>query len=198
MKAKDILTHYNITRNTLANWVKAGKIPFTVLPSGHYNYHNPSTITEQIAEQITHEPITVLYCRCSTTAQKENLARQIDRLKIYATSKGHVVNHVYSEIASALNYNRRMYRKLYNDVITGNVNRIIVEYKDRLLRIGFDDFQFLCDAHNVELVVIDKSADQSKNQEITTDLISIIHHFSAKIYSARKRKKILDTVNDND
>jgi predicted site-specific integrase-resolvase len=115
-------------------------------------------------------------------------------LKTFSTANGFVIDEIYQEIASALNYNRKQYRKLFEEIINNKIERVIIEYKDRLLRIGFDDFKALCDNFNVEVIVIDNSEDKTKHQEITEDLISIIHHFSSKMYSTIKRKKIENTL----
>lgn len=191
MKAKEVMELYNITRVTLSNWVKNGKIKYTIKPSGHYDYHPHDILKPK-------ETKTVIYARCSTTSQKENLDRQIDRLKSYASAQGLIVNEIYSEIGSVLNYNRKKYRKLYESIILGQIDTLIIEYKDRILRIGFDDFNELCRLHNVNLIIVDESIDKnkSKQQEIVEDMISIIHHFSSKMYSNRKRKKIIDTIKD--
>lgn len=193
MKAKEVLKMYDITRVTLSRWVKSGRISYEKLPSGRYDYrfknHNPLLVNGDSRE-------VVLYCRVSTSGQKDNLLRQVERLKSFASSKGHVVNHVYSEIASALNYNRKQYRKLYKDVVEGKIKTIISEYKDRLLRIGFDDFNELCKLHNVEIIIIDESLDKSKQKEIVDDMISIIHHFSDRMYSSRRNKKIETLVSE--
>lgn len=192
MKAKEIMEKYDICRETLCRWVKQGKIQYNIKPSGRYDY----------IDEINHIPNTskktVIYARCSTSGQKDNLERQIDRLKSFASAKGLIINHVYSEIASALNYNRKEYRKLYNEIVSNNIDTIIIEYKDRLLRIGFEDFQELCNLFNVNLIILDESNDKSKHQEIIEDMIAIIHHFSSKIYSSRKRKQIIDIINNQD
>ena len=72
---------------------------------------------------------------------------------------------------------------------------IYVEYKDRMLRIGFEDFERICKHFGTKIVVIDNTGNyKTKQQEITEDLISIIHHFSMRIYSSRKRKKLIDLI----
>ena len=191
MKAKEILNKYNITRDTLCRWVKEGKIDYEILPSGRYDYLN-KTIDQPKYRK------TVIYSRCSTSNQKDNLERQIDRLKSFCCAKGYVIDDIYSEIASALNYNRKEYRKLYNNIINGEIERVVIEYKDRLLRVGFDDFNHLCDIFNTELIVLDNSENKSQSQEIVDDMIAIIHHFSSKLYSKRKRKKIITTIKEEE
>ncbi len=99
--------------------------------------------------------------------------------------------YIYSEIVSALNYERKEYRKLFQQVIENKIDTIFIEYKDRLLRIGFSDFENLCKLFNTKIIIIDNTVDnnKTKQQEITDDLISIIHHFSSKIYSNRRIEK---------
>jgi len=195
MKSKEILEKYNICRNTLCNWKKNGIISTIKLPNGRFDYIVNSVI---VTEQAKRE--NIIYSRVSTSSQKENLIRQTDRLKSFCSSKGIIVNEVYEEVASALNYNRNYYKKLKTKILNGEVEKIIIEYKDRLLRIGFEDFEDLCEKFNTEIIILDESYDnnKSKQQEITEDLISIIHHFSMKIYSSRKRKKIEDLLKETE
>jgi predicted site-specific integrase-resolvase len=191
MKAKEVMQKYGICRETLWRWVKSNKINYTLTPSGRYNYlglnDNPSDNNRK----------NIIYARCSTSGQKDNLDRQIERLKTFASAKGITVDDVYHEIASALNYNRKFYRKLYNEITSNNVSKVIIEYKDRLLRIGFQDFEELCKIHKTEVIILDQTTDKTKSQEIVDDMIAIIHHFSSKIYSNRKRKKIIDVIKED-
>lgn len=189
-----MLKRCDINRTTLYRWVKNGKIIVEVLPSGRYSYSLTEKQKDKIKSSLPKK--NIIYSRVSTSSQKENLKRQTERIKSFCSNKGIIVNDVYSEIASALNYNRKMYRRLFREVINGEVENIIIEYKDRLLRIGFDDFVNLCKEKNVNLITIDESLSEEKttHKEIVSDMISIIHHFSARIYSARKRKKIIETI----
>lgn len=191
MKAKDVLLKYGICRETLWRWVKQGKINYTKTPTGRYIYHDKVDNTPDNRD-------IVIYARCSTSTQKDNLERQIDRLKSYTSSKGLIVNKIHSEIASALNYNRKEYRKLFANIVNNKIKTVIIEYKDRLLRIGFQDFEELCKLFNVNIIIIDETSDKTKHQEIIDDMIAIIHHFSSKIYSNRKRKKIINAINQSE
>lgn len=188
MKAKEVMLKYNICRETLCRWVKQGKISYTITPTGRYDYIDKVDPLEMVNRK------TVLYARCSTTNQKENLTRQVERLKSFASAKGLIVDEIYSEIGSALNYNRKEYRRLYKEIISKNIDTIIIEYKDRLLRIGFDDFEHLCKLFNVNLIVLDNTIDKTKNQEIINDMINIINDLTSNVYSSRKRKKIIESI----
>jgi len=190
MKANEVMQRYNIHRTTLCRWVKKGKIAFSVLPSGRYEYIDKYQLPDVQRKNI-------IYARVSSTTQKDNLPRQIERLQLFASSKGIVVDDVYSEVASALNYERKKYRKLFKDVVAKKIDNILIEYKDRLLRIGFEDFKLLCQIYGTKIIIVDNSnTDKSKQQEITDDLISIVHHFSCKIYSSRRKKKIINAIQE--
>ncbi len=189
MKNKEVCKLYQITRLTLSHWVRDGKIKYNILPSGRYDY-----IAQEL--ETTKEPrLQVVYSRVSTSIQKPNLERQTQRIREFCSAKGKTVDQVLSDVGSALNYNRKNYIKLYELVIAKKVDTIFIEYKDRLLRIGFEDFERTCKYFGTKIVVLDNTdGDKSKQQEITEDLISIIHHFSMRIYSNRKRKKLIDLV----
>jgi predicted site-specific integrase-resolvase len=192
MKASDVMKKYNICRQTLCRWVKEDLIEYTVLPSGRYDYGKYKSDFEE--EVILKR--TVIYARVSTTGQKENLTRQIDRLKNFASANGFVIDEIYSETASALNYNRQKYNKLLNEIFEKKIKNVIIEYKDRLVRIGFDQFENICKKFDVNLIVVDNTENTEKNvnKELTEDLISIIHHFSSKMYSLRRNKKKIEEL----
>ncbi len=192
MKAGEVINRYNICRKTLTRWVQLGLIEYSVLPSGRYDYGKKKSDFE---ENVVLKK-TVIYARVSTSGQKANLERQIERLKSFSSANGFVVDEVFSEIASALNYKRKKYNKLLDLIYERKVKNIVVEYRDRVLRIGFEAFENLCKKFDVTLIVVDSTENTDKNirNEITGDLISIMHHFSAKIYSLRKNKKELEKL----
>ena len=97
-----------------------------------------------------------------------------------------------------MNYNRKQYNKLLNLILDNKIKNIFIEYEDRLLRFGFDNFITICNKFNTNIIVINKSENKDTIKEITEDLVNIIHHFSSKIYSLRKNKnKIIEIINDN-
>lgn len=191
MKAKEIMERYQICRTTLCRWVKEGRIIVSKTPSGRYDYLDKVNI-------INNKRKNVIYSRVSSTTQKDNLHRQNERLQSFASANGYIIDEIYSEVASALDYERKKYRQLFKEVIENKIDTIFIEYKDRLLRIGFQDFENLCSMFNTKIIVVDNTINNDKNKqdEITNDLISIVHDFSSKIYSTRQIKQITDTIND--
>ncbi|MEO0042111.1 MAG: hypothetical protein RL329_1559 [Bacteroidota bacterium] len=190
MKAREVLKKYSISRNTLHHWVKRGKISYGRTPTGQYDYFPVEASVAGASERAT-----VVYARVSTSAQQENLNRQIERLKAFCSARGYILDTLYFDIGSALNYNRKKYAKLYQAIVEKKVGRLVIEYKDRLLRFGFEDFERLCALLGTELIVLDHTKGSKSNEsEMTEDLISIIHHFSMRLYSSRRGKKVLSDI----
>lgn len=138
---------------------------------------------------------TIIYARVYAQNQKDNLERQTEHLKIFCADKGYILDEVLSEIGSTINYPRKKYIHLCEEIASKKIQRVLLEYKDRLLRIGFEDFERFCKLFDTEIIVIDNSeTSKTKQQEITEDIVSIVRHFSIGIYSNRKRKKIIEIL----
>ena len=133
----------------------------------------------------------VIYARVSTANQKDDLNNQIDFLKEYCNARGTIVDDIISDIGSGLNYKRKKWNKLLDDVISGNIDTIYIAYPDRFIRFGFEWFEHLCNKFNTKIVVVNNKK-LSPEQELTEDLINIIHVFSCRSYGLRKYKKGLE------
>ncbi len=130
----------NVWPHTLRRWEREGKLKPLRTPGGHRRYKE-SQIMALIGEEITERGTKqcAVYARVSTAKQAEagNLQRQKERLITYAVEKGYQVKAVYSEIASGLNENRRELAKLAKTATKGEIDVIVIEYKDRLARFGY-------------------------------------------------------------
>ncbi|MFT8501830.1 MAG: IS607 family transposase, partial [Lacticaseibacillus paracasei] len=127
----------------------------------------------------------------SKIGQKDNLANQIDFLRQYANGKGIILDEVITDIGSGLNYKRQKWNALLDDVMAGNIETIYVTYKDRFVRFGYDWFERLAKKFNTQIVVLN-NPDLSPQEELTEDLISIIHVFSRRLDGLRKYKKKIE------
>ncbi|MDI3540855.1 MAG: putative resolvase [Thermosediminibacterales bacterium] len=135
------------------------------------------------------KPKVVLYARVSTKKQEEYFENQIKRLEEYAKSQGWQYE-VISEIASGVNENRRGLLKLLNKIKRGEVEKVVVEYPDRLARFGFKYLKFFIESSGVELIVLNgEENEEDANKELAEDLIAIVTSFAARIYSQRGGKK---------
>jgi putative resolvase len=130
----------------------------------------------------------VVYCRVSSNAQKNDLLSQRSALEQYCISKGYCVDDWLSEVGSGLNYNRKKFNQLMEDVELGQIQKIIVAHKDRLIRFGFEWFESFAKRHGTKIEVMNQES-LSPESEMTKDLLSIIHCFSSRLYALRKYKK---------
>ena len=178
-----------ITIGTLREWEREGLITPARTP-GHHRRYDEDVLCKLIGQDPKNDTgkKTILYCRCSTEKQRDNMSRQKLRLMEYAHEKKYDYE-VIEEIASGVNENRRQLNKLIDMVIAGKVCRIVVEWKDRLARFGFAYIKKLCDAFKVEIEIINHRDEQKYEEEITEDIISIMTVYSARIYGKRGGRK---------
>jgi predicted site-specific integrase-resolvase len=181
LTSRQILKMFNMTAQTLYNWRKNNIIEYKCLGGRRYLY-NIDSITNKIQEN----KFNVIYCRVSNTKQKDDLIRQEEILKEWCAYNGYKIDIVYKDIASGMNENRLELNKLIEQVIEGKINKIFVTYKDRLTRFGFEYFNKFFTYFGCEIVVINATTETTFEDELIQDLISIIHHFSMKLYSNRR------------
>ena len=181
-EAKSIL-HINAT--TLKYWKDSGKIKYKKLSNKKYLYD-----IDSILQESTINKDNVIYARVSNTKQFNDLQNQIELIKNYCMSNGIQINKIYKDIASGMNENRKDFNLLIDDVINGKINKIFISFKDRLTRFGFDYFKNMFAKFGTQIIILDQLEESNKTfqDELTDDLISIIHHFSMKLYSNRRSK----------
>ena len=195
LSAKQVKELYHITGQTLYNWRENNHIEYKKLPSGRYMYSELVPTNKESKRQ------NVIYSRVSNTKQKDDLVKQQRILREYMTSNGFIVDKIYSDIASGMNSDRNDFNNMISDCFDGKIDKIFITYKDRFIRFGFDYFVNILKKLDVEIVVINATTEEDFQPELTNDLISIIHHFSMKLYSNRRKElKELETKlkNDND
>ena len=136
--------------------------------------------TPQIEEKV------VAYCRVSTKSQKDELEKQVENVKSYMYAKGYSFE-VITDIGSGINYKNKGLHELISLINSNQITKVVILHKDRLVGFGFELIQLLCDLHNVEIEIIDKS-EQSNEEELTDDLIEIITVFANRLYGSRSKK----------
>lgn len=189
MKAKEVLKILKITRPTLTKYVKDGKIKVKELPSGMYDYDEDSVFS---IAGLCGERTCAIYARVSTQKQKKDLYNQIEIIRKYANENGYSVDKVYSDIASGLNYDRGEFQTMLNEIIQYKIKTVIISNKDRLTRVSFDMWKQLFRQFSCQLIVANQDETNTENseKEIFEDIISLLHCFAMRMYSARRKKKI--------
>ena len=188
--------YLNVSDDTLRLWDKNGKLKPLKTVGGHRRYRKEDLdkflgLREEIIEDIIDS--TVTYARVSSNEQKQkgDLDRQSQRLSEYCAKKGWRVTHIIKDVGSGLNDNRSGFIKLTDMVLNKKVNKLVVEHKDRLTRFQFNFIKKIFESYGCEVIVID-SVDVSNEEELATDIMSLMASFSGKFYgrrSAERRKK---------
>ena len=189
MKAKDVLNTLKISRGTLSNYVKKGWIGYTKLPNGYYDY-NEQDVFNLLNKCVKRK--TYVYARVSTYKQKKDLQNQIEMLKIFAFNAGYQINGVYSDISSGISFEKRKhFFELLDEIIDHKVERVIIAYKDRLSRVGFDLFYYLFRQFGTEIIIVSEvGSTKLDSEEVFEEIVSLLHCYSMKLYGKRTKKKI--------
>lgn len=127
------------------------------------------------------------YCRVSTQEQKKNLENQKEFVSVYSLSHGVILDEIYTDIGSGLNYKRQNWNKLLKQVEANEIDKIYVTYKDRFVRLGYEWFEEFCATHGTKIIVLNQKQTSPK-EELTEDLLSILHEFSERNYGLKKYK----------
>ena len=196
MKAKDVLKLTGITRTQNSRLVKQGKISVTKQANGYYIY-DAWDVYNYIGKK--RRNLNVIYARVSTSKQKADLARQIDKLETFCLAQGIKVDSVFSDIASGINFEKRkQFFALLDLVINGQVEKVFISYKDRLSRVGFGLFKHLFLKFGTEIVVANgHNNEKLDSEEIMNEIITLIHCFSMKHYSKRRVKRAIEVLNES-
>ena len=138
---------------------------------------------------------TIAYARVSSHDQKEYLERQKQVLELYCAKQGWTFE-VIADLGSGMNYNKKGLKRLLDEIIDGKVGRLVIAHKDRLLRFGAELVFAICEAKEVEVLIINKGVDTTFEEDLAKDVLEIITVFSARLYGSRSRKnqKLLDSV----
>ena len=193
LSIKEASEFLGVSMDTLRRWERTGKITSFRTEGGHRRYEKKDLIKFKKDDSV--EPrITIAYCRVSSSDQKEDLQRQIQNVSQYCIANGYQFQ-VISDLGSGLNYNKKGLRELMELICSNQIERIVVNYKDRLIRFGFELIEQLCSIYHVRIEVINLTEDKTYEEELVEDVLSVITVFSAKLYGARshKSKKIIAT-----
>jgi predicted site-specific integrase-resolvase len=135
----------------------------------------------------------VAYARVSSHDQKDDLERQKQVLELYCARQGWTVE-VVTDLGSGMNYHKKSLKRLLNDILADRVGRLVITHQDRLLRFGAELVFAICEAKQVEVVILNQCEDTTFEEELAQDVLEIITVFSARLYGSRSRKnqKLLD------
>ena len=196
--AKTVTKILGVTAQTLRNWDKEDKLKPTYVKSNGYRYYSEESILAYTQERKTKKNLNVIgYVRVSSKKQKDDLERQKENIEKYLNEK-YEHYEIIEDIGSGINYNKPGLLKLIEKINKKEVDVIVVLYKDRLLRFGFELVEHFASLNNVKIEVLDK-IDKTQDEELVEDLVQIITVFSCKLQGKRKSetKKMLEEMSKN-
>ena len=185
--SKSVTKILGVTAQTLRNWDKEGKLKPSYIKSNGYRYYSEDSILSYTQERKTKKDLNVVgYARVSSKKQSDDLDRQVNNLKLYLDNK-YQTYEIITDIGSGINYTKKGLQLLIEKINKKEVDIIVVLYKDRLLRFGFELIEYFARINNVKIEVLDK-VNKTQDEELVEDLIQIITVFSCKIQGKRKNK----------
>ena len=183
-----------VTVETLRAWEKAGKIKSERTKGGHRRYEIDEILCYANRNK-SNEKVTAIYARVSTPSRKNDLDMQKQVLELFCASKGWRYK-IIEDIGSGLNYSKKGLLELIKLIENNKIERIVLNYKDRLLRFGSEIIFEMCKYHSIDIVVVNDEESKTYEEELVEDVLSVITVFSAKLYGSKshKNKNIVDNA----
>ena len=186
-KPKDFAELLGVSVKTLQRWDRDGILKANRTPTDRRYYTYDQYLQFKGIQTENDIRDTVIYARVSTRNQKDDLQNQVEFLKQFCNAKGIIVNQCIEDFGSGLNYNRKKWNKLLDEVMANKIKTIVISNKDRFIRFGYDWFEKFCEKFNTKIIIVNNET-LSPNEELVQDIISILHVFSCRLYGLRKYK----------
>jgi putative resolvase len=174
---------------TLQRWDRNGTLTAHRTPTNR-RYYTHDQYLQYRGLVASSQGKTIAYARVSSPSQKRDLTLQKEALRAHCVEHGIKVDQWIVDIGSALNYKRKGFNQLIEDIELGHVKRLLIGYEDRFVRFGYDWFEAFCERHGTEIMVIN-GEDLSPNEELVRDLLAIITVFSARLHGLRSHKNAI-------
>ncbi|MDT3701032.1 MAG: IS607 family transposase [Thermincola sp.] len=185
------------TPQTLRNWDRKEILKPHHTSTNGYRYYSEEQVNQVL--NIKSKPrIIVGYCRVSSNKQKDDLERQIENVTAYLLTQGKPFE-ILSDIGSGINYNKKGLQTLIRRIQNNEIEKVVVLYKDRLVRFGFEIIEYVAQLNNCTIEIIDKT-EKTGEQELVEDMIQIVTVFACKLQGKRanKAKKFVKEILQND
>ena len=196
----EFATKIGKTVQTLRNWDKNETLKPSHTTNAGTRYYSQEQLNHFLGikggKQLNKKVIG--YCRVSSYKQKDDLVRQVENVKTYMIAKGYQFD-VITDIGSGINYNKKGLNQLIDMITNSEVDKIVVLYKDRLVRFGFEIIENLCSKYGTTIEIIDNT-EKTEEQELVEDLIQIVTVFSCRLQGKRanKAKKMIKELLKDD
>lgn len=193
---KEAAAALGVSAQTLRRWEREGKlIPDERTAGGRRRYDLARLQPELYRAVAESDRRTVAYARVSSHDQKDDLERQKQVLELYCARQGWTFE-VIADLGSGMNYQKKGLKRLLDAIVDGQIGRLVITHKDRLLRFGAELVFAICEAKSVEVVILNQGEDTTFEEDLAKDVLEIITVFSARLYGSRSRKnqKLIEGV----
>jgi putative resolvase len=184
-----------VTTPTLRRWAETGKIGFSETPTGRklYNKQDILSIINRTELQIPKEKRKIAYCRVSSKKQSDDLNRQKEFFKSKFPK-----HDLVEDIGSGINWNRKGLQTILESSMSGGVSEVVVTHRDRLCRFAFELIEFILSKNGVKLIVLESNPTENHiDNELSEDIMSIIHVYSCRQMGRRRYAKSKDKETEN-
>ena len=189
MKAKEVLKVLGISRSTLYRYKRDGIILVKTKFNDNFHEYDDDSVYRLLGDSLKkHDKQIVSYARVSTQNQKKQLQEQNQQIYDSCISRGLKLDRQFSDIKSGMSVDRKEFQEMMNLIIQNKIEIVVIENKDRLVRFGYEILEHVCKCHGCQIIVLnDILENKTYEQELTEDLISVIHYFTMKSYSHRRK-----------
>ena len=209
IRGENVMEYYSIgkfakmigkTPQTLRAWHKEGNLIPAHVTAGGTRYYSQEQLNHFLGftqQKIVNRKV-IGYCRVSSNKQKDDLIRQVDNVRTYMLAKGYQFE-IIEDIGSGINYSKKGLNKLLDTITNYKVEKIVILYKDRLVRFGFELIETICHKYDCEIEIID-STEKTEQEELVEDLIQIITVFNCRLQGKRanEAKQMIKELVDKD
>jgi putative resolvase len=183
LRPKDAAQQFGVGLSTLKRWEREGRISAMRTHGNHRRYSRSEVLESAEAEAQAQPRKRYAYCRVSSHKQKDDLERQKQSFQ-----QTHPDHEIIADIGSGLNFKRKGLLRMVDEVLRGDVEEIVVSHKDRLCRFAFELIEHLCRGGDTRLVVKNQEI-LTAEQELSEDLMAIVHVFSCRHHGMRRYTK---------
>ena len=190
-KPKDFAELLGVSVKTLQRWDREGILKPNRTPTDR-RYYTYDQYLQFKGINIEHDKRkVVINARVPTKNQRDDLQDQTAFLRQFCNARGMIVDQCIEDYGSGLDYNRKKWNGLLDEVMEQKVKTIVITHKDRFIRFGYDWFERFCMRFHTTILVVNNE-ELSPQEELVQDIISILHVFSRRLYGLRKYKKQIE------
>ena len=185
-----------VSTSTLRRWEASGRL-VPARTEGNQRRYDLAALRPGFHHCAPARRQTIAYARVSSHDQKADLERQKQVLELYCASQGWTFE-IVPDLGSGMNYHKKGLKRLLDAILEGDVGRLVLTHKDRLLRFGAELVFALCKARQVEVVIINRGQETGFEEELAGDVLEVLTVFSARPCGSRSQRnqKLIEGIKE--